>query len=214
MVKKRPPKKPMASPKREEERLYRVPIGPFSLEATAKWTLSSVIFSGPKDEDGGAAAGMLTTKAVQSFQRNMIVTMEVVDPTETPEGYVKRQSDGLRQANVGWQELVAPQRVKTSGGSDGVISEQIILGAGGERVRQMQLVFIEDFGGQKLAYTAIASHLDGRTFERVRSEFRDMLLSIELVSQTWSKMRAEAEKQAAQLAAAAEDSADSEDEPS
>ncbi|CAN0586422.1 unnamed protein product, partial [Laminaria digitata] len=51
----------------------------------------------------------------------------------------------------------------------------IIQGAGGERVRQMQLVVIKN----GIAHTTIASHLDGASFERARKEFRAMLVSFQ-----------------------------------
>ena len=49
------------------------------------------------------------------------------------------------------------------------------MGMNGERVRQMQLVVIK----KGIAHTTIATHLDGLSFENVRKEFRDMLLSFE-----------------------------------
>jgi hypothetical protein len=52
-----------------------------------------------------------------------------------------------------------------------LITEQIILGATGERVRQMQLVCIKE----GVAHTVITSHLDGPPFENARKEFRAML---------------------------------------
>lgn len=149
----------------------RVKFGPFSIEAPRDWTLNSVILAGPVDDQPGQ--GMLTTKAVQPFQRNLITTLEQVDPKETLEGYVNKQIEGLKEAGVGRKEAKAPERVKLEGGVDGLITEQIITGAGGERVRQMQLVAIKE----GVAYTCIASHLDGASFEKVREEFRQMLTS-------------------------------------
>ena len=149
----------------------RVSFGTFSLEAPGTWTLNSVILAGPVDE--APAMGMLTTKAVQPFQRNLITTLEQVGSSETLESYVKRQIDGLKEAGVPRQEVKKPERVTLASGEAGLITEQVIQGAGGERVRQMQLVVIK----QGVAHTTLASHLDGPSFESARSEFRAMLLS-------------------------------------
>ena len=149
----------------------RVKFGTFSLEAPDDWTLNSVILAGPVDDS--PQQGMLTTKAVQPFQRNLITTLEQVGPNETLEGYVQRQIDGLREAGVPRQEGRPPEKVNLEGGQEGLLTEQIIQGPDGERVRQMQLVVIK----KGAAHTTIASHLDGASFERVREEFRKMLLS-------------------------------------
>lgn len=151
----------------------RVKFGTFSIEAPNNWTLNSVILAGPVDDAPGA--GMLTTKAVQPFQRNLITTLEQVGPKETVETYVKRQIDGLKEAGVPRQEGKKPEKLTLPGGQVGLLTEQIIQGAGGERVRQMQLVVIKN----SVAHTTIASHLDGASFERARDEFRTMLLSFE-----------------------------------
>jgi hypothetical protein len=150
----------------------RVTFGTFSLEAGADWTLSTVILAGPIDE-GGGSGGMLTTKSVRPFQRNLVATMEEVDSSTTLESYVKRQIDGLRQAGVARQDAGKPERLKLGNGLEGLVTEQIIVGGTGERVRQMQLVCIKD----GIAHTIIASHLDGAPFEAARKSFRQMLVS-------------------------------------
>ena len=117
---------------------------------------------------------MLTTKAVPPFQRNLITTMEVVPDGETAESFVKKQVDALVAAKVARQEAAAPESVSLGDGKyNGLLTEQVITGPRGEKVRQMQLVFIKD----GVAFTAIASHLDGPSFENARAEFRSMLLS-------------------------------------
>ena len=146
-------------------------FGTYSLEAPDNWTLNSVILAGPVDDAPGK--GMLTTKAVQPFQRNLITTLEQVGAKETLESYVQRQIDGLKEAQVPRKEGRPPERVSLESGLDGLVTEQIIQGAGGERVRQMQLVVIKN----GVAHTTIASHLDGPSFEKARNEFRKMLLS-------------------------------------
>lgn len=151
----------------------RVKFGTFSLEAPNSWTLNSVILAGPVDDAPGQ--GMLTTKAVQPFQRNLITTLEQVSDKETPETYVKRQIDGLREAQVQRTEGRPPEQVTLKSGAKGLLTEQVIAGQGGERVRQMQLVVIKN----NVAHCAIASHLDGASFEKVRDEFRNMLLSFD-----------------------------------
>lgn len=151
----------------------KVSFGTFALEAPNDWTLSSIILAGPVEDLPGE--GMLTTKTVKPFQRNLFITMEKVTPQETLESYLQRQVEGLKAAGVSRELVGEPERVALSSGQDGVVVEQVILGPGGERMRQMQLVFIKN----AIAHTAIATHLDGASFERVREEFRSLLMSFE-----------------------------------
>jgi hypothetical protein len=152
--------------------MARVTFGTFSLEAGPGWSLSSVILAGPVDET--PKQGLLSTKAVRPFQRNLITTLELVPDTETPESYVARQIKGLKEAGVQRQEGAKPEKVKLPGGLEGLLTEQIIVSHEGERVRQMQMVVIIDH----VAHTVIASHLDGVPFENARAEFRAMLTSV------------------------------------
>ena len=150
----------------------RVSLGPLSIEAPHGWTLSTVILAGPP-EPPVLDSALLWTKPPRPFQRNLVATMEQVDPTETPQAYVNRQVEGLRAAGVPRQEAREPETVKLEGDRTGLLTEQLIVGGTGERVRQMQLVTIKD----GCAYTLIATHLDGASFEAVRDEFRKILLS-------------------------------------
>jgi hypothetical protein len=149
-----------------------VSVGPLSIEVPEDWTLSTVILAGPPDPPLLDSA-LLWTKPARPFQRNLVATMEQVNPTETPETYVNRQIEGLRAGGVPRQEGREPETVKLESGRAGLLTEQLIVGGSGERVRQMQLVTIKD----GCAHTLIASHLDGAPFEAVRDEFRGILLS-------------------------------------
>ena len=151
----------------------QVTFGPFSLLAPPDWTLRTVILTGPPDGEQ-AGGDRLPARAVQPFQRNLVVTMEVVAATETAEAYRKRQAKGLTDAEVFWQQVGQAERVQLKEGAlSGLLTEQIVLAPGGERVRQLQLICIKE----GLAYTIVASHLDGDPFEGVRNEYRGMLLS-------------------------------------
>jgi|SRR5687768_6702032 len=150
----------------------RVTLGSFVIDVPTSWTLSTVILVGPPDETP-PGKGLPTTKAVRPFQRNLIATMEQVDPGTTIDVYLKRQIDGLRQAGVSRSERAKPEKVQLQDGEEGVLLEQIIIGPTGERVRQMQLICIKE----DVAHTLIASHLDGPTFDAVRADYRLMLLS-------------------------------------
>lgn len=149
-----------------------VQFGTFSLDVLPDWTLSTVILAGPVEED--SADDPMLINAPTPFQSNIIITLEQVKGDEIPESYLNRQLDGLRQANVNFQQMAPPERVKLENGLDGILSEQVIVGAGGEWVRQLQLMFIKD----GVAYTAIASQLEGPPFEKMRDRFRAMLLSL------------------------------------
>lgn len=153
--------------------MSRISFGPFSIDATPDWTLSTLILSGPADDAGGPS-GLLTTKAVRSFQQTLVVTMEQVAASDTPEKYVERQIKGLKEAGVSRTEAKKPERVKVGGG-EGLILEQIVVGPTGERVRQMQLVTMKN----GVAFVLIASHLDGASFDKARESFEKILLSFQ-----------------------------------
>lgn len=149
----------------------RISIGPFSLDVRKNWTLSSVILAGPPEEktsDDEERAGGDS----RPFQRNLIATMERVKAEETPKTYVDRQLEGLWKAGVE-QYLGEEKPVTLVGRLKGLMNDWVIVDSGGERVRQMQLVCIKE----GIAYTLIASDLDGERFEAVRQEFEEMLLS-------------------------------------
>lgn len=154
--------------------MTEIRFGTFSLDVPEGWTFSSVILSGPVEDS--VAPSIPTIKAVPSFQRNLITTLERVPDEETCQSYVNRQVKGLRTAHVSWEEAAKPIEVELKNGLSALLLEQVIIGQGGERVRQMQLVFIKD----NIAHTAIASQLDGPPFETVRDEFKKMLLSYQL----------------------------------
>lgn len=152
--------------------MSRVSFGNFTLDAPSEWTLSTVILSGPVVQDT-AAVGMPTAKAVRPFQQNVICTMEQVGPKETPKSYVSKQLEGLRKAGVQRKETAKPETIKLPDGSVGLLTEQAVVGPGGERVRQMQMVTIR----QGIAHTLIASNLDGMPYEKTKAGFREILTS-------------------------------------
>jgi len=145
-----------------------VTIGPFTLDAPPEWTLSTVILAGPVEDSAGDS---LTADATP-FQMNLVATMERVDDEVTAEDYVDRQVAGLRSVGVSRRGAKEAETVQLSDG-EGLLTEQVIKGQTGERVRQMQLVAIK----HGVAYTLICSHLDGPLFENSRATFRRMLLS-------------------------------------
>lgn len=150
----------------------RVTIGPFSLEAGGDWTLSTVILAGPKPQ-APAVPPMPRAKAAPAFQENLVATMEQVPPGESAEEYLKKQIEGLRKAGVARTKGTEPEKVRLESGLQGVLLEQVIEGQGGEWVRQMELITIKE----GVAYTVIASQLDGEPFRQSRETFRRMLLS-------------------------------------
>jgi hypothetical protein len=148
----------------------RVSIGPFSLDIQEDWTLSTVILAGPEEETSkdNERAG----DEPRPFQRNLVATMERVKPEQTLESYVERQLAGLWEAGVE-QYLGEQRRVQVGSDLPGLMNEWVLVGGRGERVRQMQIVCIKE----GVAYTLIASHLDGEPFKAARQEFEEMLLS-------------------------------------
>ena len=119
--------------------------------------------------------GMLTAKKSKPFNQNLIATMEPVADSETAESYVKRQTEGLIQAGVQRTETAKPETIKLSSGLEGLITERSVVGPGGERVRQLQLVTIKN----NVAHTLIASNIDGLSYDKHKAQFKEMLASFE-----------------------------------
>lgn len=158
----------------------RVTVGPFSMEVSADWTLTTVILAGPvwPRSSSGKVRGSAQPKP---FQSNIVATIEQVDADKTAERYVQRQIDGLKKANVPRWETNPPQIVMLPNGLEGLITEQQVEGPSGDIVRQLQLVTIKREStkneGPAYAYTLIATHLEGQAFEEMQDEFRAMLTS-------------------------------------
>jgi hypothetical protein len=148
-----------------------ISLGPFSLDVPVDWSLRTLILAGPVDKK----LATVGTERFSSrpFQRNIVVTIERVEGAETVESYVQHQIDGLRRARIQRWEKANPEQVSLPNGLSGLLTEQVIVGPENDRVRQMQLVIIKN----RLAYTLVASHLEGDLFEESRQDFRKMLLS-------------------------------------
>lgn len=151
-----------------------ISLGPISLDVPAGWSLTTLILAGPVDEQSGAGARERFPS--RPFQQNLVAAMERVEDIETAESYVLRQIDGLRKAQVPRWEKAEPKQVSLPDGATGLLTEQVVIGPGNERVRQMQLVTIK----QHVAYTLIATHKDGESFEEAREDFKRMLLSFHI----------------------------------
>jgi hypothetical protein len=152
--------------------MLRLSFGAFSLEVASDWTLSTVILTGPV-EKAPPDMRVLSVMPPKQFQQNIVVTMEQVSASETPEGYAKKQLEGLLKAGVSRLGAAPPERVKLNSGLDGLLTDQVIMGAEGQWVHQIQLMSIKD----GTAFTVIASQLDGEPYQRVRDTFRKILLS-------------------------------------
>lgn len=151
-----------------------VQIGHFTVDIAKDWELTTVILAGPIDESPGHP--MLSGSEARSFRQNIVATVEQVSEKETPQSYLKRQVEGLERAGVGRREVSSPEPVKLKTGLAGILSEQDVVLPSGEWVRQMQVISIQS--GR--AYTLIASHLYGELYDKARSNFREMLLSLEV----------------------------------
>lgn len=154
----------------------QIPLGSFSLDVPVGWALTTLILTGPVDEESGTDGPERFPS--KPFQQNLVATIEQVERSENAKSYVQRQIDGLSKAGVSRSEKAAPEEVSLPGGVFGLLTEQLIVGLGGERVRQLQLVTIKN----RVAYTLIASHQDGEPFEESRQDLKKMLLSFNWTS--------------------------------
>jgi len=143
-------------------------VGSFSLPTPQDWHIASVIVVGPPDGAGAGPQG-------QQFQQNIVVVSEPVEDDENAEAYVQKQTAKLKEqkalfASPGQLEKIA------LGGHPAVLFEHVVLGPGGERVRQMQVVCVH----KGRMHALIASHLDGPRFAAQRSNLRTILTGARL----------------------------------
>lgn len=150
----------------------RVTLGPFSIETSEDWTLSSVILAGPPPPEQ-RSRGALAGHAGRAFRANLVATMERVEADDTPSAYLERQAEGLRQAGVAVRRDADPGVVTLAGELRGLQIEQVIAGPQGERVRQLTLMAKKG----DVMFTLIWSNLDGQPFDDSRAEFEAMLRS-------------------------------------
>jgi hypothetical protein len=133
-----------------------------------------MIFGGPAEAN--PTGGMLVAKGGALFEQNLVVSIEPVSPGETAKQYAQRQMDRLKKANAQRTDAAPAVEVMLRNAEPGLLLEQTVPGGpNGERLRQMLLVTIKN----DVAYTLIATHLDGEVFERSRETLRKFLLSFE-----------------------------------
>ena len=146
----------------------KLQAGAFALPTPKDWHIASVILVGPPDANGAGPQG-------QQFQQNVVVVSEPVEENESAEAYVQKQTQKLKEqkalfASPGQLEKIA------LGGHPAVLFEHVVLGPGGERVRQLQVVCVH----KGRMHALIASHLDGPRFAAHRPALRTMLTGAKL----------------------------------
>ena len=137
-------------------------VGGFSLPLPGDWQIASLILVGPSEAQEGGQP---------EFQQNIVVVSEGVPNEETAEAYVKKQTDKLKEQKALFASPGQLEKIKLPGGKDAVLFEHVVLGPGGERVRQMQVVSVSN--GRM--HALIASHLDGPRFAAHRGGLRAIL---------------------------------------
>src|SRR5438067_4658867 len=132
----------------------RLALGGFSIEPPKDWSLTTVILAGPPQPQDAPTE---MSDSGKTFQPNLVMTFEQVPAEVTASIYFERQVSDLRKAGVGRRDVGRPETVALPGGAEGLLTEQLVLGMTGERVRQMQLISIKS----GVATTIIASDMDG-----------------------------------------------------
>ena len=156
-----------------EEPERQAALSPVQVALPETWRLQQLVVTGPVEGDSLSAPKQ--AKASQ-FQQNLVIMSEPVTTGETAETYRQKQQERLKELGVTPREAARPEQLELSGGIPGLLTEQVLTGPNGEKVRQMQLCLIKG----SVAYTLTASHLDGMLFECGREQFRAMLLSFTL----------------------------------
>ena len=151
--------------------MAHISVGSFNITTPAGWQVASLILVGPPDMAHPSSPGQQGM-----FQQNVVVVTEPVEDNETVEAYVKKQTEKLKEQNALHRPPGPLEKVTLAGGRTGVLFEHVVLGPGGEKVRQMQLVSLS--GG--FAHALIASHMDGLPFESQRESFRGILTTVAL----------------------------------
>lgn len=141
-------------------------VGGFGLPLPDNWQIASIILVGPPETETGQ----------QAFQQNIVVVSEAVEDDETTESYVQKQTAKLKEQKALFASPGQLEKVSLSQGRAGVLFEHVVLGPGGERVRQMQVVCLHE--GR--VHALIASHLDGPRFAAQRATLRQILTSVRL----------------------------------
>lgn len=141
-------------------------VGGFSLPLPGDWQIASIILVGPPESQEGQ----------QEFQQNIVVVSEEVSGEETATSYVQKQTAKLKEQKALFASPGQLEAIKLPGGKDAVLFEHVVLGPGGERVRQMQVVCV---AGQRM-HALIASHLDGPRFAAHRAGLRSILTAAKL----------------------------------
>lgn len=144
-------------------------VGSFSLPTPKDWHIASVIVVGPPDGAGNGPQG-------QQFQQNIVVVSEPVEDDEVAETYVQKQTAKLKEQKALFASPGQLEKITLAGGQPAVLFEHVVLGPGGERVRQMQVVCVH----QGRMHALIASHLDGPRFAAQRSNLRTILTGAKL----------------------------------
>lgn len=142
-------------------------VGGFSLPLPGDWQIASIILVGPTEAQQGAQP---------EFQQNIVVVSEEVGEDETAEGYVQKQTAKLKEQKALFASPGQLEKIKLPGGRDAVLFEHVVLGPGGERVRQMQVVSVH---GARM-HALIASHLDGPRFAAHRAGLKAILSAAKL----------------------------------
>lgn len=143
-------------------------VGGFSLPTPSDWQIASIIIVGPAD--AAAAPGQ------QQFQQNIVVVSEPVESDENAQAYVQKQTAKLKEQKALFASPGQLENITLAGGRAAVLFEHVVLGPGGERVRQMQVVCVHD--GRM--HALIASHLDGPRFAAQRASLRGILTGAKL----------------------------------
>lgn len=144
-------------------------VGSFALPTPQDWHIASVIVVGPPDGAPGGAQG-------QQFQQNIVVVSEPVEDDEQAEAYVQKQTAKLKEQKALFASPGQLEKITLASGHAAVLFEHVVLGPGGERVRQMQVVCVH----KGRMHALIASHLDGPRFAAQRSSLRGILTGAKL----------------------------------
>jgi hypothetical protein len=150
----------------------RLNIAGLSFEPPEGWRMNTLVMTAAP-EAPPAPAMRAAVKAPEPFLRSVVVNLEPVAEGVSATAHAQALRRRLADAGLDVRPVSGPEVRDVAGGVPAVFSEHTLAGPEGERLRQLQAVFVK---GQ-VAVQAVATHLDGPLFEGARDELTKLLAS-------------------------------------
>lgn len=147
-------------------------LGPISLKAPDDYMPRMFVITAP--EKAQPKAGIMVTKDVQRFARNITIATEEVGENTTAAEYADAQLVAMKQGLQGFSLM--KRSTTPVGNTECPLLEIQSSGPEGRLLQAMTAYFVKD----KLAFTLSASHMAGIPYQDTRKEYLAIFASITL----------------------------------